>query len=263
MPETHNMSAFEINKRILVVEDNIINQMLVKHTLQKTGARLDFAEDGKIALNLLRENRYDLVLMDLQLPEMDGYETTYFVRNEMNSDVPIIAMTAMMFNGEEEKCLSAGMNGYIAKPFTLEAFLNGLEKTFNRVKADLTCKNNVIYTDGITIDLCILYDLAGDDELYLRNIVKTFLLNMPETIAKIKKAYEQQDWEAILKTTHFSKSSLSIINVRELLDAIKKIEYHCKHSPGGTKIGELIQYLEATYARAESLITEHFFNNKV
>lgn len=257
------MSALQINKRILVVEDNIINQMLVKHTLQKTGALLDFADDGKIALSLLKENRYDLVLMDLQLPEMDGYETTYFVRNEMNSDVPIIAMTAMMFNGEEEKCLSAGMNGYIAKPFTLEAFLNGLEKTFNRVKADLTCKNNVLYTDGITIDLCVLYDLAGDDELYLRNIVKTFLLNMPETIGKIKKAYELRDWEGILKTTHFSKSSLSIINIRELLDAIKKIEYQCKHSPDEAKIGELLGYIEATYREAEKLIGNHFFKNRV
>src|ERR1700740_530410 len=99
------MSFSLSNKRILVVEDNPLHQMLVGHTLQKIGATVDFSEDGKAAVLHIREHVYDLVLMDIQLPEMDGFEATYFIRNEIQSRLPIIGMTSMMIFDEQDKCL--------------------------------------------------------------------------------------------------------------------------------------------------------------
>lgn len=105
--------------RVLIVEDNAINQMLVIKLLQKRGYETTVAENGEIALHKYRASDFDIILMDLQMPEMDGYEATVHIRNmdSYKKDVPIVAMTAHTIKGEMEKCLSIGMNDYISKPF--------------------------------------------------------------------------------------------------------------------------------------------------
>jgi signal transduction histidine kinase/CheY-like chemotaxis protein len=104
---------------ILIVEDNAINQLLVLKLLQKKGYQTTVAENGKIGLHKYSNADFDIILMDLQMPEMDGYETTIHIRNmkSYKKDVPIVAMTAHTIKGEREKCLSIGMNDYISKPF--------------------------------------------------------------------------------------------------------------------------------------------------
>lgn len=114
-------SESEIGKDIsvLVVEDNAINQLLVIKLLQKRGYQTTVAENGKIALHKYSNENFDIILMDLQMPEMDGYETTIHIRNMKTGkkDIPILAMTAHTIKGEREKCLAIGMNDYMSKPF--------------------------------------------------------------------------------------------------------------------------------------------------
>lgn len=111
----------EIGKgiNVLIVEDNIINQLLVIKLLQRRGYQTTVAENGKIALHKYNNTDFDIILMDLQMPEMDGYETTAHIRNmpAQKKDIPIVAMTAHTIKGEREKCLNIGMNDYISKPF--------------------------------------------------------------------------------------------------------------------------------------------------
>jgi signal transduction histidine kinase/CheY-like chemotaxis protein len=104
---------------ILVVEDNPINQMLVIKVLKKQGFETDVAENGLIAINKLKDNDFDIILMDVQMPEMDGYEATLKIRElaSYKKEIPIIAMTAHTFKGEYERCIEMGMNDYISKPF--------------------------------------------------------------------------------------------------------------------------------------------------
>lgn len=106
-------------KRILVVEDNPINSLLVLKVLKRQGYETDVAENGKIALDKYHTNNYDMILMDLQMPEMDGYEATIKIRRSDtgNSNIPIIAMTAHTIKGEYERCMEIGMNNFISKPF--------------------------------------------------------------------------------------------------------------------------------------------------
>jgi CheY-like chemotaxis protein len=113
------------NIRVLVVEDNLINQLLVVKVLQQQGLVADVAENGKIALTKHIENKYDVILMDLQMPEMDGYEVTKSILNlgATKRNIPIIAMTAHTIKGELEHCLDAGMNEFISKPFNKEELL--------------------------------------------------------------------------------------------------------------------------------------------
>lgn len=114
----------EIGKgiNVLIVEDNLINQLLVIKLLQKRGYQTTVAENGKVALRKYASSDFNIILMDLQMPDMDGYETTIHIRNmtSYKRDIPIVAMTAHTIKGEREKCLSIGMNDYISKPFHAE-----------------------------------------------------------------------------------------------------------------------------------------------
>jgi CheY-like chemotaxis protein len=115
-------------KHILLVEDNEISQMLVKYTLSASGADIDICDTGTEALKKLRDKSYDVILMDINMPELDGYQTTSIIRNELKLETPILAMTALIMDTEVEKCMTIGMNGSVPKPFTLENLHLALSK---------------------------------------------------------------------------------------------------------------------------------------
>lgn len=117
-------------KVILVVEDVDTNKIFFDAALRKTNAKILWAKDGQEAVTMFGENRVDLVLMDLQLPIMDGYTATRKIR-EVNTDIPIIAQTAHVMSGEREKCIEAGCNDYLAKPIRLQILMDTLSKYLN------------------------------------------------------------------------------------------------------------------------------------
>lgn len=122
--------------RVLVVEDNAFNQLLATKILERWKCIVDVAEDGKIAVQKAKQNKYDVILMDIQLPEMDGYETTRFIRNNIalsKRNTPIIAMTAHAFASEVEKCMNASMNDYISKPFNEDTLFSKIIKVLKPV----------------------------------------------------------------------------------------------------------------------------------
>jgi PAS domain S-box-containing protein len=127
-----DMAHFNTDARVLVVEDNIINQQVAVGSLKKLGVQSDAVADGVEAVKSLQTLPYDLVFMDIQMPEMDGYEATRRVRdpetNVLNSEIPIIAMTAHAMRGDREKCLAVGMNDYISKPIDIDALVVVLQK---------------------------------------------------------------------------------------------------------------------------------------
>jgi PAS domain S-box-containing protein len=103
--------------KILMCEDNALNQKLAEVVIKQFDMEIDTAENGEVGVELLRKNQYDLILMDLQMPKMDGYQTTQYIRKELKLDTPIIAITAHSLPGEKDKCIACGMNDYISKPF--------------------------------------------------------------------------------------------------------------------------------------------------
>ncbi len=121
--------------KVLVVEDNAINQLLIRKILGKWGWKLEVAENGLAALKLLEYNDFDIILMDIQLPEMNGYEATTIIRTKMNApkrNIPIIAMTANVMASEEQKCYNAGMNDYISKPFNSKTLYTKVVTLLNK-----------------------------------------------------------------------------------------------------------------------------------
>lgn len=119
------------NLSVLVAEDNKINQLLMREMLKKLGHSTDIAVDGEHVLSMMKKKKYDLVLMDIQMPVMDGVESTRHIR-ALPSDVPIIALTANAMSGAREEYLAAGMNGYLCKPIMLEDLKSEIEAVVKR-----------------------------------------------------------------------------------------------------------------------------------
>lgn len=118
------------DKKVLVVEDNEVNQMVIKGMLAKLGFSYDLAKDGQEALDRMTETSYAMILMDCQMPVMDGYEATVKIRARESADyhIPIIALTAHAFNEESEKCHSVGMDDFLSKPISVDSLRAMLEK---------------------------------------------------------------------------------------------------------------------------------------
>ena len=249
-------------KNVLVVDDNLINQMVVKHTLMKLSANTDIAGDGEEAIVLFKKNKYDLVLMDIQMPLLDGYDTTRFIRNQLNSSVPIIAMTAFALKGEDNKCFECGMNGYVSKPFTLESLYNAISKVFN---SDIKISNNpnILSDSNTSVDISMLYEIAENDEAYIKMMITTFLGNLPMVIQQIETAYASQDWENVFRSAHYAKSSLSVIKIADIFDWIITIESCAKKRIDLDSIPELIRNIKARFLNVEEILNEKFsFDSK-
>ncbi|HHU01428.1 response regulator [Xiashengella succiniciproducens] len=119
------------DKTILVVEDVDTNKIFFDAALRRTKAKILWAKDGQEAIDMFRDNKIDLVLMDLQLPVMDGYTATREIK-KINPDIPVIAQTAHVMSGEREKCMEVGCNDYLAKPIRLQILIETLSKYLNQ-----------------------------------------------------------------------------------------------------------------------------------
>ena len=141
--EISDIDSEKRNIKVLVVEDIALNQLLMKTLLDDFGFERDIAANGKIAIEKLQINQYDIILMDLQMPEMNGFEATDYIRNKMNSEIPIIALTADVTTADLAKCKAVGMNDYIAKPVDdklLFSKIVSLVKNKPVVKSDVDLK---------------------------------------------------------------------------------------------------------------------------
>lgn len=161
--ETKPLAGYNLGKlKILLCEDNVLNQKLVKNVISNFGFELDIAENGEAGIELLSKNNYDLVLMDLQMPVKDGYQTTRYIRNQLKLSIPIIAMTAHSLVGEQERCYQEGMNGYVPKPFKQTVLLD-------TIKTVMTKKKNPVHERKI--DLSFLNEVSCDDPDFIQDMI--------------------------------------------------------------------------------------------
>ena len=223
-PEKANhINWSEVN--ILVVEDNLINQFVIESTVKSWGGTVDIANNGEEALEVLIENKYNIVLMDVQMPIMDGITATKFIRQEMKSNIPIIAFTANALKKEMERCLAVGMNDYITKPFQEEELkykiLNLIlaendEKAFlPKQEESIEHKTEPLFTTERLIVLS-----RGDNDFVTR-MVQIF---HEEGSAQLEQFTTSKDPEEIARLAHKIKPSIGYISNQELKDLVHKIE---------------------------------------
>jgi CheY-like chemotaxis protein len=212
---------------ILVVEDNAVNQLLVKKVLEKTGCMIDIASNGLEAIACLKSKKYDVVLMDVQMPEMDGYEATEHIRTKFSaplSQIPIIAMTAHAFGSDVTQCISAGMNDYISKPFRAEDLYAKISKHLE--KADQIKVISLNQSEEILkykIDLASIYLLGNGDVTFLNELIVVYDKQTPAFIEKLRGYTKSHNFEAIRSVCHQIKSSYGILKMSELDKALVEI----------------------------------------
>ncbi|MES1214107.1 MAG: ATP-binding protein [Bacteroidota bacterium] len=205
-----------LNKaKVLIAEDNVMNQQLMKHLMNNWQFDFDIVGTGKEVVNAVKEKSYDIILMDIQMPEMDGYTSTGILRNELQSNIPVIAMTAHAMAGEKEKCLSFGMNDYISKPIKETELYNLILQYLNLNDEDKAVKNNTA-----VIDLDYLHDLSKGNKNFETEMIRQFMVQVPEEINSLKVAIDQKDFPLVTSIAHGLKSSVSFMGLSARLEPV-------------------------------------------
>jgi len=224
--------------KILVAEDNLMNQKLLQHLLAQWEIDFDMVCNGAEAVRALHESpgKYAMLLMDIQMPEMDGYTATEKIRHELNLQIPIIAMTAHALAGEREKCIVAGMDDYISKPLNEEE----LYKLINKyARANLSNHTSVI-------DLEYLKILSKGDEIFEKNMIRSFSIQMPEELNRLKSSILDKDYKQIGTIAHNMKSTVSFMGLNQLTPLLQQIEQECKRQNGISRISDNFTLIDAT-----------------
>ncbi|MEK7253801.1 MAG: PAS domain S-box protein, partial [Bacteroidota bacterium] len=177
----------EPNLRILVAEDNPMNQRLVEEIFTAWGIDFQIVPTGNQAVDAVRDDSFDLVMMDIQMPEMDGYQAAQIIRHELNSQVPILAMTAHAFFGEREKCLALGMNDYISKPFRIEDLQRHISNLLAQNQVDALPPANDTVTEKL-LQFSYLNEVSGGKKEFLKEMGEIFLRQLPRELATLHQA---------------------------------------------------------------------------
>jgi PAS domain S-box-containing protein len=249
--------------RILLAEDNITNQQVALGILKKMGLRADAVANGAEAVKALESIPYDLVLMDVQMPEMNGFEATRHIRNPhsavANHGIPVIAMTAHAMREDRERCLDAGMNDYITKPVNPLALAEALDKWLPRVTAPLPAEAAVSLgarkTESPVFDKAGMMARLMDDEELARLVAEGFLEDIPLQIAALRRYLEARDAVAAGRQAHTIKGAAANVGGERLRQVAAEME---KAESAGKLdlVAACMSDLDEQFARLKQAMTE-------
>ena len=255
-------NIFFSNLNLLLVEDNKVNQILTEKVLHRYGIMVDVAENGKIAIDKMGNKPYDLILMDLQMPVMDGYSTTRFIRDLMSAptkDLPIIAYTAHAFQGESEKCFAAGMNDYITKPFKAEELIQKIARWAPNkfsIKENSEAVQQMQQYKNDLIDLTYLYELARGSREFVNEMLETFVNENPPEFQNIFRALDEKNFTRIYEVIHKIKPSFSLMGINPAMGLIADIEYNARNVRDLPKLNADIKKLHEIMLKANERLSE-------
>ncbi|MFE3871114.1 response regulator [Flavobacterium sp. ZS1P70] len=232
------------NTNILLVEDNELNQLLAVKVFAKFDKTIDIADNGKIAIDKIEKNNYDIILMDIQMPEMDGIELTKYIRTHFGakSKIPIIALTAHATSIEEKRCLDNGMNDYLSKPFDFNELI---EKIYH----NLMNANNNSFIDEVNqeintpklVDFTYLNEFAEGDAAFIQKMVDLFMQNLPLALEIILNSNQMDDIKILKAEIHKLKSSITLLGIVPASKSIEIIENEIEVNPFGEKRKEEVE----------------------
>lgn len=219
------------HKRILVVEDVEMNQHLARHIMESWGCVVEIAENGSLAVEKVKSSDYDLVLMDIQMPVMDGMEATRQIRgmNDLKkAGVPIVALTANAMKAECDVYLELGMNDCMAKPFEEPMLFKTVSKNIKKGtemnNSFAPVEENKKTTSAKLYDLSMVEAISGGDKSFIQRMLQLFLDTVPATLADIKRTCDAAEWMPLSKHAHKLKSTVDSMNIVSLKADIRAIE---------------------------------------
>ena len=243
VPEADVLDARSANpSRILLAEDNLVNQTLAVAVLERWGHKVEVVDNGRAALAAVARERFALVLMDVQMPTMDGLSATIEIRASeahTGEHVPIVAMTARTMSGDREKCLDAGMDAYVSKPFELDELFATLEPILARRAAESTPlgsarrggrkrRHSAPIASSVTahdvVDPMALLNAVGGDRKLLDELVALFRVEGPRRLEELRRALAANDAAAVEAAAHGLKGSVGSLHAKRCFDAAARIE---------------------------------------
>ena len=235
--DTPNTTSTPVAAHILLAEDNPVNQEVAMAMLQNFGCSVDIVHNGREALQAVELKPYDLILMDCMMPEMDGYAATSEIRRRQSAGLlphfPIIALTANAIEGDREKCLIAGMDDYLAKPFRAESLLN-LIKVWAKSSAKITTDvpESAIASkpiiDEAALETIRMLDPYGGNEL-LNRIITLYISNASTQLQSLEQAWGTGELDAIRLLSHTLKSSSNQVGAHRLAEHCREVEIEARN----------------------------------
>ncbi|CAH0994800.1 Sensor histidine kinase RcsC [Emticicia aquatica] len=245
------------NYRVLVVEDNLINQKYADGILSKWKLDHKIANHGKEALEILKNEAFDLILMDIRMPEMDGYETTVAIRKmagNPNQNIPIIALTASALSEEIDQAYESGMNAHLTKPFTPGQLRTILEQKLflNIDRPILEKKDEKVILDKLQPDY--LEKIYGNDKSYAAEMFDLFMKTVPAQFEKLKPLIEEKNTVEVGKLAHQLKPSFTMVGLPEITEKFQEFEKIVKQNEDFSAVEKLFSELETTFNQKLFLI---------
>ena len=244
--------------RVLVVEDIVLNQLLMKTLLDDFGFEQEIAGNGKIAIEKLKEGKYDIVLMDLQMPVMNGFDATEYIRNDMQSDIPIIALTADVTTVDLAKCKAVGMNDYLSKPID--------ERVLYRKIIDWYKKQIPVKETGIKyVDLTYLNKRTKSNPELMMQMISLYLEQTPLLISQMKKGVAENDVSSLKSSAHKLIPSFMIVGISKDYETMaRKIQEYAGIVEYSEELSEMVKQLDIVCTSAcEELKEEYKLINKL
>lgn len=257
-----NESAIEENKKrdihILLAEDNPTNQRVAMVILEKLGYKADAVGNGIEVIKALESIPYDLVLMDVQMPEMDGFEATKEIRNPASHvtdhDVLIVAMTAHAMRGDRERCIEAGMNDYVSKPVQPQELARVLEKHLGSSEPNETDDTGSLSSsERKTFDKTALFEIMAGDEELVREALLAYLDDTPKIIQAISDGVANMDPEAVERGAHSLKGASASIGALMLQHLALQIEISCERRDR-ERVATLVTKIESEFEKLKEAL---------
>jgi CheY-like chemotaxis protein len=269
--------------RVLLAEDNSVNQMLAMRLLQKRGHSVTVVDNGREALDALAKGSFDLVLMDVQMPEMDGIEATTALRERekpTGGHQPVVALTALVIKGDKQRCLDAGMDGYLSKPIRQQELDEILEKFSPRlspIETDGASEKNrepdllrlpvalllpqtpYERLHNVSLNEVELMDRIGGDLEFLAELTEIFRKEYPRQLSAARKAVKDRDREALRQAGHALRGALANLaasDIAALAGEIEGIADDSDPADAGILVDEIEQEIKSVLRSLESLCQE-------
>jgi PAS domain S-box-containing protein len=229
--------------RILVADDYEINRLVASTILNNYGIITEEAKNGLEAIEKVEAENFDLILMDVQMPDMDGIEATNYIRDKISKTLPIIALTAYALKGDDAKFIEAGMDDYLSKPFEenqlLEIILKWVKKT------DILIPKEIVNQKIAPLfDLTKIQTIAKGNKEFVNKMCALFIDSTPVSILDMKTAYSQNDFEKIKKIAHRIKPSIDNLEISSIKNEIREIEMYAETYQTSEKLENLILKVE-------------------
>jgi PAS domain S-box-containing protein len=246
-PEIIPLNTDIKNTKILVVEDMELNQLLMKTLLDDFGFECEIAANGKLAVEKLETNTYDIILMDLQMPEMNGFEATKYIRETLKLTIPIIALTADVTTVDVARCKEVGMNDYISKPVDerllytkLVSLMTKPVMIINHEKGTPVAEDTIRY-----VDMSYLNKLTKSNPKLIKEMINVYLLQTPPLVETMVTSYSNKDWALLKSTVHKMIPSFAIMGISsEFTEVAKKVQQYAAVLEQVPDMDQLILSLE-------------------